>query len=203
MAITVGVAGITGKFGTLVAQSLLQTPDIKLRCYCRNKSKVPALITNESRADIHDVNSLRKFVGGCNVVICAYLGDNEVMIEGQKGLVDACEAECVPRYIASDYCFDFTKLAYNEHPAKDPMKIIKEYVESKPNVKGVHLLIGAFMNTFWSQYFGVWDPQSEMLSYWGSGKEKWESTSLWNAAKFVTAVALDTKAVGLQKCECT
>jgi hypothetical protein len=123
------------------------------------------------------------------------------MTEGQKLLVDACELENVPRYIASDYCLDFTKLEYGQHPAKDPMKHVKAHLETKKNVQGVHVLIGAFMETFWSGYFGVWNAKDFKLSYYGEGDEVWESTTYGTAAEYVAAVALDRNAVGMQHCE--
>jgi hypothetical protein len=107
--------------------------------------------------------------------------------------------EGVKRYIASDYSLDFTKLEYGQLPSKDPMKTVKDYLSTK-TVKGVHVLIGAFMDTFWSQWFGVWDPVKVSFYYWGTGEEAWESTSYENAAEFVSAVALDGGAIGMQKC---
>lgn len=206
MAFTVGIAGITGKFATLVLEQLLISPDVQIRGYCRNASKLPEATRESPRieiveGDVYDTSTLQKFVIGCRVVICGYLGDNDLMERGQKLLVDACEAEGVSRYIASDYSLDYNKLEYGQHVAKDPMKVVKEYLETKQTVKGVHVLIGAFMDTFWSAYFAVWDPKSETLSYWGSGEEDFESTSYRNASEFVAAVALDTSAVGVQKCE--
>lgn len=122
------------------------------------------------------------------------------MINGQKLLVDACELENVSRYIASDYCLDFTKLDFGQHPAKDPMKHVMAFLETKKFVQGVHVLIGAFMETFWSGYFGVWDPEGCKLKYYGNGDELWESTTYNTAAQFVAAVAKDRNAVGMQHC---
>lgn len=206
MTFTVGIAGVTGKFSTLVLQKLLQNPDVAIRGFCRNAFKLPESVKNATRVeviegDVYNVDNLRKFVTGCDVVICGYLGDNELMTQGQKLLVDACEAEGVPRYFAGDYCFDYNGLEYNQHPAKDPVKIVKEYIAQKKTVKGVHVLIGAFIDTLFSPSFGIWDGKSETLTYWGSGEEAWEMTSYENAAEFVAAVALDPNAVGTQKCK--
>ncbi|KAE8141843.1 nmrA-like family protein [Aspergillus pseudotamarii] len=203
MAITVGVAGITGKFARLVVKSLLASPEATIRGFCRNPAKLPEVVRSSARVtiqqgDSYDLDALRSFAHGCDVVICCYLGDNHFMVEGQRLLVDACEHENVPRYIASDYCLDFTKLEFGQHPAKDPMKHIKAYVETKNNIKGVHVLIGVFMETFWSRYFGVWDADEFKLFYYGNGDEVWESTTYGTAAEYVAAVALDASAVGLQ-----
>jgi hypothetical protein len=206
MPITVGIAGITGKFARLIANNLCKSPNVHIRGFCRNESKLPKHFRESSRVTVLEGNatdlvSLRQFARGCDVVICCYLGDNELMTNGQKLLVDACELEGVSRYIASDYCLDFTKLELGQHPAKDPMKHVKAHLDTKQTVKGVHILIGVFMETFWSGYFGIWDEKSCRLKYYGNGDEMWESTTYDTAAEFVAAVAQDRNAVGTQHCE--
>ena len=201
----VGIAGITGKFARCILDNLLKDPSLSIRGYCRDPTKLPDAVQSSSRVQITkgestDYASLRSFVQSCDVVICCYLGDNSLMIGGQKVLVDACEAEGVPRYVASDYSLDFRKLEYGQLPAKDPMKHIQEYIESKPNVTGVHVLIGVFMDIFFSPYFQVFDSQTKTFAYWGTGQEVWEATSYANASEFVAAVALDENAVGFQQC---
>ncbi|KAI0168334.1 nmrA-like family protein [Pestalotiopsis sp. NC0098] len=181
MAITVGIAGITGKFAGLQTTSDLRTsPNVAI-----------------VEGDATDMDKLRQFARGCDVVVCCYLGDNTLMTDGQKLLVDACDAENVARYVASDYCLDFTKLEYGQHPAKDPMKHVKAHLDTKKNVQGVHVLIGAFMETFWSQYFGVFDAKECKLSFYGSGDEVWESTTYETAAEYVASIAMDREATGL------
>lgn len=203
---TVGIAGITGKFAGLVLDNLLDNPNVRIRGYCRNASKLASRYTQSSQlevieGDAYDTAALNKFVRGLDVVICAYLGDQDLMINGQKALVDACDDARVPRYIASDYTLDFTKLEFGQLPPKDPMKIIHEYIQGKKHVKGVHILIGAFMETFWSAYFQVWNPEEKSLVFWGSGEEGWEFTTYGDAAKYTAAVALDAEVVGLQRCK--
>lgn len=190
----------------LVVSHLLASQEVSIRGFCRNPSKLPEHLRNSSRltivsGDAGDLDTLRQFVRGTDVVVCCYLGDNTLMTEGQKLLVDACDLESVPRYMASDYCLDYTKLEYGQHPAKDPMKRVKAYLETKKNVKGVHVLIGAFMETFWSGYFGVFDSKDCKFSFYGTGDEIWESTTYDTAAQYVAAVALDRNAIGLLHCK--
>ena len=206
MTITVGIAGATGKFALLLASNLQKTSDVQIRSFCRSPSKLPEGLRSSGQVTIiqgeaTNEEALRSFVKGCDVVICCYLGDNTLMTDGQKLLVDACEHENVARYIASDYCLDFTKLEYGDHPAKDPMKHVKAHLDTKKNIKGVHVLIGAFMETFWSDYFGVFHADENKFTYYGTGDEMWESTTYGTAAEYVTAVALDRNAVGKLECE--
>ncbi|KAL2810609.1 hypothetical protein BJX63DRAFT_444558 [Aspergillus granulosus] len=203
MSLTFGIAGITGKFARLVLKNLWCHPEVEIRGFCRNASKLPAKFRDSPNVTIvqgfsDDLDALRTFVRGCDVVICCYLGDNILMTEGQKLLVDACDLGKVDRYIASNYCLDFTKLEYGQHPAKDPMKHVKAHLDSKKHVKGVHVLIGAFMETFWSGYFGVWHPEECKLSFCGNGDDIWESTTYEIAAEYVAAMARDSSAIGLQ-----
>lgn len=205
--VSVGIAGVTGKFAGLVLDSLLKDPTVRVRGYCRNAAKLADRYAKSPQVEIVEGDAdnqaaLSTFVKGLDVVICAYLGDNEFMVSAQKALVDACDQAPVARYIASDYCFDYSSLKIGDHPAKDPMKIIHEYVEGKQHVKGVHVLIGAFMETFWSAYFQVWDAEEKALKYWGTGEETWESTTYGDAASYTAAVALDRSAVGFQRCKC-
>ncbi|KAJ9640976.1 hypothetical protein H2199_005644 [Coniosporium tulheliwenetii] len=179
---TVGIAGLTGKFSGLVASFLLQRPNVTLRGYVRDTSKLPSSLSPNARIHItqgsaSDVSAARTFARGCDIVICGYLGDNRLMREGQKVLIDACEAEGVPRYIASDYSLDFTKLEKGQLFPKDPMIEVKEYLDGK-RVKGVHVLIGVFMDTFFTPYMQIWDEKRR---------------------KFVAAVAVDAEATGVKK----
>ncbi|KAL4887849.1 nmrA-like family protein [Aspergillus ambiguus] len=201
---TVGIAGITGKFASCILRHLLKTSSANIHGYCRDPSKISPKILSSPRVQIIKGDSgdeavLRSFAKGCDVVICCYLGDNHLMIEGQKKLINACEKEGVPRYIASDYTLDYTKLEYGELPIKDPMKLVHDHLQTKTKVAGVHVLIGAFMDTLFSPFFGFFDYDSKSFRYWGTGEEQWESTTYDNAAEFVVAVALDESATGFQR----
>lgn len=201
---TVGIAGLTGKFSGLVASFLLQRPNVILRGYVRDPTKLSLSLSSDARVHItqgeaYDVSAARAFAQGCDVVVCGYLGDDRLMTEGQKVLIDACEAKGVPRYIASDYSLDFTKLKKGQLFPKDPMIEVKEYLDGT-RVEGVHVLIGVYMDTFFSPYLQVWDGKEKKLSFWGEEGEVWESTSYKTTAEFVAAVALDTEAVGVKKC---
>ncbi|RKU39927.1 hypothetical protein DL546_001403 [Coniochaeta pulveracea] len=202
--LTVGLAGITGKFGRLLARHLLQTPNVHLRGYARDPSRVPSALTDSPRlklfqGEAFDDAAIKPFVSGCDVVVCAYLGNDDLMIEGQKKLIEACEEAGVPRYVASDWALDYTKLKLGELFPKDPMIHVKAYLETKKTTKGVHILIGGFMDPLLSPFFRVWDPETKTLRYWGEGDEPWEGTSYNNAAEFTAAVIADTSAVGIKK----
>jgi hypothetical protein len=202
---TVAIAGIGSKLALAVAEELLKRPDVSLRGSSRDISKLPFFLKDSALVKLtqcgpYDKDALRSLVRGADVAICAYYADNETMLEGQKLLIDLCEEEGIPRYLASDYTADYTKLEFGDIIVKDPMKHFKSYAGTKKVVKGVHILVGLFMETFWD-YFGVWDVGSKTLKYWGTGKGVWDLTSYGTAGQYVAAVALDPDAVGVLRCE--
>jgi nucleoside-diphosphate-sugar epimerase len=200
---TVAIAGITGKLGTLAAENLLKSSSqVQIRGFCRHKSKVPAELRDNPRVSIvegqsDDLDAARHAVKGSDVVICCYLGDDNLMINGQKLLIDAAVAEKVPRFVASDYTLDYRKLELGQLPNKDAMIHVKRYLDDQP-IEGVHIMIGAFVETFWS-FLQVFDGQNYALKYWGSGDEKWDLTTYGTSAQYMAAVSLDPTATGFLK----
>ncbi|KAL7896169.1 hypothetical protein HDV63DRAFT_169728 [Trichoderma sp. SZMC 28014] len=97
----------------LITTFLVQKhPNIQIHGICRSIDKVPAALRSNPSITLFQTTStdtpgLRRALAGAAVCICAYLGDDTLMIDGQKTLIDACITEDVPRYIASDWSFDF------------------------------------------------------------------------------------------------
>ncbi len=202
---TIGVAGITGSLGSKVVQSLLAHPSQPtVRGLCRSASKLaPPLLSHPhltvTEGSSSDLAAARTAVRGCSVVICCYSGSNELMLEGQKVLIDACVAEKVDRYVVSDFTLDYTRLRPTDIPSKEPMFRVSEYLDGKP-IRGVHVFIGAFVETWWT-FLGIFRPEEYALRYWGEGGEMWEMTTYDDTARFVAEVALDSSAEGVLKCE--
>lgn len=77
---------------------------------------------------------------------------------------------------------------------------VREYLATKQKVKGVHILVGGFMEPVLSPFFNTLDPQTNTFRYWGEGDEVMEGTTYDNAAEFTVAVARDTTATGIVRC---
>jgi hypothetical protein len=107
----------------------------------------------------------------------------------------------VPRYIASDWSLDFRGLEFGNHPSKDPMKHIQAYLEEKTmQIKGVHVLNGGFMEVMWMAH-GLANAAEGTFSYWGTGDEKLEMTTMEDTAKYTAEVAVDERVDGFVNCE--
>ncbi|GKZ81758.1 hypothetical protein AnigIFM56816_006280 [Aspergillus niger] len=203
----VGIAGITGKFARRLLTHLLDAGDdsLTIRGYCRSPSKLPDFVKLSPKLEIikgaaFDQDAIATFVQGCDVVVCCYLGDDKLMVDGQKLLIDACESANVPRYVASDCALDYTKLKLGELFPKDPMIHVKNYLDTeKMKVAGVHILIGGFMELIFSPFFNIVDTQTNTFRYWGEGNEIMEGTTYDDAAKYTAKVVLDPEAKGVLK----
>lgn len=205
--ITIGIAGMTGKFARLLTTTLLETyPEVKIKGLVRTPSKVAEHIASSPnvelvQGDAFEKDKLQTFVRGCDVVVCCYLGDNNLMVEGQKALIDAADQEHVPRYVASDWSLDWTKLKRGELFAKEPCQIIYAYLQEKKNIKGVHILIGGFTDVLFAPFFRLWNPETLTFQCYGTGEERWETTSYLNSAQFTAAVCVDNEATGVLRCK--
>ncbi|KAF2175834.1 NAD(P)-binding protein [Zopfia rhizophila CBS 207.26] len=204
MGIVIGIAGITGQFAQLLTLELVKNSGVTLRAYCRNAAKVSQSMSSTPNLEIiqggaFDREQVSKFVKGCDIVVCCYQGDDELMIDGQKVLIDACEKGKVPRYMASDWSLDYTKLEFGQLFTKDPMKHVKAYIETKSFVKGVHVLNGVFFETLFNPYFGIYDSETHTFSHWGEPGVLFEGTSYGNSAEFTSRVILNKDAVGVQR----
>ena len=204
---TIGIAGISGKFARLLTSSLLDLDSgIQIKGLARDPSKVDQSTSSSARVqvvqgDAFQSEHVRSFVKGCGVVVCCYLGDDNVMIAGQKLLIDLAEEEGVARYVASDWSLDWTNLEIGELFSKEPCQVVKAYLDTKKNIKGVHILIGGFTDVVFAPFFRIWDSDSSTLRYWGNGTEVWECTTYLNSAEYTAAVCLDHTAVGELRCK--
>ncbi|KAF5852059.1 hypothetical protein GGP41_000842 [Bipolaris sorokiniana] len=200
MPITIAIASISSTLALLVAKSLLQQPDVRIRGSSSNISKIPDDLKSDSRislvqSDPYDTETLRTLVRGCDMV------HNMLLLLEQRNhkvLIDLCEKEGVPRYIASDYTVEYRKLDPTDMVINFFTNDIVAYLDTKLGVKGVHIMVGLLIETF-IDLFDAWRPEANELRYWGTGNEKLDFTSYQTAAEYVAAVALDPNASGFFK----
>ncbi|KAL2849614.1 hypothetical protein BJX68DRAFT_255339 [Aspergillus pseudodeflectus] len=140
----VGIAGITGKFARRLLTHLLDAGDdsLTIKGYCLDPSKVPDALKSSSKLQLirgtaFDKETIATFVKGCDVVVCCYLGDDTLKMDGQTLLINACQSANVPRYVASDWALDYTKLKPGELFPKNLMIHVKAYLETKESVAGI------------------------------------------------------------------
>lgn len=205
MSTVVGIAGLTGKFAQCVAKELQSYPNVTIKGFCRSPQKLPRAVLEKYnirviQGEFDDEVAVQEFVRGTDVVICCYFGESDVMNRGQKILIDACAKEGVPRYLPSDFAVDYTKIPAGELFPKESAKIVKNYLVGK-KVAGVHVLVGGLIETFWSEYFRIFDANTQTITYWGTGDEKWDLTTYETVAAYTVALAVDKNASGVFRCK--
>ncbi|RDW79474.1 hypothetical protein BP6252_04112 [Coleophoma cylindrospora] len=171
---TIAIAGFTGKMARLITNSLLQNnPTVKIHGICRAPEKVDARIRAHPNVKIFastatDTAALRQARAGASVFICFYLGDNTLMVEGQKTLIDSCIDEG----------------AYLEVKEKDG------------KIKGVHVLNGTFMEAAFASFLGYVDAAAAVFRCYGDDTVPLELTTYADAARYSSEVAIDPSANG-------
>ena len=203
----IAVAGFTSRLARRITVNLLQKPGVEVVGICRDPAKVPEDIARNLRvqtwkAEYKDSTTLRKALRGVSTCVCCYHGAESLMVEGQQVLIDACIAESVPRYLASDFSFDFRGLKMGQFPFKDFQITIKDFLqkkESQGRMQPVHILVGGFIEAVLTPFMGILDPESKTIRYWGTGDEPWDMTSMEDIARFTAEVACDQNATGVLK----
>lgn len=209
--ITVSIAGVTSKFAQFIIAELLAKPNVTIHGIARDPSKVAEKISSNPKVKIFqasgdETDKLRAAVRGTSICICCYFGGDNVMVDGQKTLIDACIAESVPRYLASEWSFDYRGFKLGDVPHKDFEIHVANYLEEKAKqIRGVHVLCGAFTEVIFSPFLHVYDGKALTWKTWGSGNEKLEVTSWLDAAKYTAAIAVDDQMDGFingKHCPC-
>lgn len=205
MSTVVGIAGLTGKFAQCVVRELQAHPNVTIKGFCRSPQKLPLAVLERYniqviQGEFDDEAAVQEFVRGTDVVICCYFGDSDIMNRGQKILIDACVKEDVLRYFPSDFAVDYTKIPAGELFPKESAKIVMKYLAGK-KVAGVHVLVGGLIETFWSEYFRIFDANTQTITYWGTGDEKWDLTTYDTVAAYTAALAVNKNASGVFRCK--
>ncbi|KIV95208.1 hypothetical protein PV10_02887 [Exophiala mesophila] len=199
------VAGFTSRVAQLITASLLEHEGIEITGICRDKTKVPSLVSQNPNvtvveAEYNDKARLGGALQGASVCVCCYFGPEDLMLHGQMILIDSCIAENVPRYIASDFSFDYRGLKHGDFPFKDSQLEIHDYLarrERQGRITAVHVLNGGFFEAVLFPFMGALDVTARKIRYWGTGDEPWDMTSMQDTARFAAKVILDQQATGV------
>ena len=207
---TIAIAGFTGRLARLTTTALLaRYPDVKIHGIARSPEKVDPKFSSAKNVKVlaaaaDDMKALRTALRGVDACICCYLGDSSVMLDGQKMLIDACIAEQVPRYFASEYASDYRPLEYGDIPNKDSAKRIRAYIDEKEKeskIKGVYILTGGFAEAIFAPFLGWIDAKEGIFRYYGTGDEPLQMTTMPDVAAYVAEVAVDPELTGTFNCK--
>ncbi|OGX87845.1 hypothetical protein BEN48_11010 [Hymenobacter glacialis] len=111
------LAGATGDLGFRIAQALLRRGAV-VRALVRpgntrpEVAKLRELGAEVVEVDLNSVTALTQACSDAACVVSALSGLRDVIVDGQKRLLDAAVAAGVPRFIPSDYSIRLVALNY-------------------------------------------------------------------------------------------
>lgn len=123
------------------------------------------------------------------------------MLYGQKLLIDICVEESIPRFMGSEFTFNYLAMRPGQHPAEDWILEYSAYLAmreegSDGKLRSVRVLNGAFMEAVFAPFMQWVDPDSNTFKHYGSGEEVIEMTAIADVGAFAAEVAADPQAVG-------
>ena len=192
------LAGSTGMLGGRIAHHLLDQPNAEVRLLVRSggptdPAKKEVLRDFEERGavvvhgDVSDPESLQAPTAGVDIVVSALQGGPDVIIDGQVALARAAKRNGARRIVPSDFAADLFAAPPGQHPFFDWRRAADGAI-AEMGLEHVHLLNGAFLDGLAPSLF---DHEARTVSYWGTGDELIEATTVDDTARFTAHVALD------------
>ena len=109
------------------------------------------------------------------------------MIDGQVALARAAREQGAWRIVPSDYGLNLFAATLGEHPAFDMRREADEAIAGL-GIEHLHVLNGAFLDGTVDMGF---DHTARTVSYWGTGDEAFEATTVDDTARFTARAAVD------------
>ena len=188
------LAGATGDLGFRIAQSLLNRGAV-VRALVRPGNTKPEVTSLRDlgaeivEVDFNSVTALTKACAGAACVVSAVSGLRDVIMNGQKRLLDAAVAAGVSRFIPSDYSIDYTKLSKGSNRNLDLRREFNQWLDQAP-IQATSILNGMFTDLLTGQapvvLFGL-----KRVLYYGDADQPLDFTTTANTAEFTAAAALD------------
>jgi uncharacterized protein YbjT (DUF2867 family) len=195
------LAGATGRLGGRIAHHLLEEPDTELRLLVRPESlsdsrkarTISSLVERGAvvaHGGVTDRASLEKATKNVDVVISAVQGGPEIIVDGQLALVDAAKMSGVRRVMPADFAGDLFEAPEGGHALLDMRRTVDRVIAAG-GIEHVHVLNGFFMDGLLASFFEVYDLEAGTARTWGEGDERFDVTSIEDAARYAARAAVD------------
>jgi uncharacterized protein YbjT (DUF2867 family) len=175
------VAGAAGRLGQLVITQLLHAGH-QVTALIRGADTKHAATAEDLRArgvlvvegDVHTPSSYEAALRGIDSVVSTLQGGPDVIIDGQRQLLDAAVRAGVPHFIPSDFAIDYFGIPDGTHALLDLRRAFANYLHTQP-ITYTHVLNGAFMEMLSDANYGFIDFEDHSLAYWATGIRNWTS----------------------------
>lgn len=200
----IALVGGTGRLGTLIANALLEKPDVELRLLVRAGSRIKLAELEKRGAQVvegalgaEDGAALAALCKGAYAVVSSVQGGPDVIIEGQRRLLHTTRDAGVRRFIPSDYSIDLFKVKPGNITTSEMRRQFALIAEvERGNVEVVHVLNGGFLDR--GVLFGfirVIDVERQTAYVWGDGKQLMDWTTYEDTARYTAEAAVDDQPV--------
>ncbi|UOQ97382.1 NmrA family NAD(P)-binding protein [Hymenobacter sp. 5317J-9] len=190
----VALAGATGDLGFRIAQALLRRGAAVRALVRPGNTKPETTALRDAGAevvevDFNSVTALTAACAGAACVVSALSGLREVIVDGQKRLLDAAVAAGVPRFVPSDFCIDYTTLPAGSNRNLDLRREFNQRLDQAP-IQATSVLNGMFTDLLTGQAPVVLFGLGRVL-YYGDADQPLDFTTIDNTAEYTAAAALD------------
>lgn len=195
------LAGATGNLGSLIAQALLEKPEVKLRVLVRPESvaKVSAFI--ERGAEVVEVDlsgqgqgeRLEEAMKDAYAVVSALQGGPNIMVDAQLRLLRSARRADVRRFIPSCFSYNIFGLDAGDNINTDMLRAFASASEGeRGHVDVVHIQNGAFLDRkILFGFLGAFDLDHGRAFLWGDGNAEMDFTTYADTARYTAEVAVD------------
>ncbi|MCF0071105.1 NmrA family NAD(P)-binding protein [Dyadobacter sp. CY261] len=194
---TIVVAGATGHLGTLIVKELLAR-HAHVKALVRKDTPLTKTDPLEKAGamvipvDYQNTVTLVEALQNSQCVVSALSGLREVIVETQSLLLTAALDAGVPRFVPSDYCIDYTKLAEGSNRNLDLRREFAKILDHTP-IHATSVLNGMFTDLLKGQAPLIL-PSFNRVIYWGDADQPMDFTTIADTAAFTAVAALDSQA---------
>jgi uncharacterized protein YbjT (DUF2867 family) len=191
---TILLLGATGNLGGKIADALLQE-NAKVKALVRTSTDTAKIAALEAKGiqvvvvDTNNIPAIAAHCAGAHCMVSALAGLQDTIIDTQKNFLDAAVQAGVPRFIASDYCIDYTNLVPGKNRNLDSRRDFAKLLDSA-NIQATSIFNGAFMELLTGEMPLILFKKHKILC-WGNPNQLMEFTTTHNIANYTAKAALE------------
>ena len=187
------VAGATGQLGNKIAHHLRANgAGVRLLVRPGHPRETMAALGRFGavlEVDFVDHAALSRACAGGSCVVSALSGLEDVILGAQTRLLDAAVEARVPRFIPSDFCIDFTKIAPGRNRNLDLRRRFAARLD-QADIAPTTIFNGMFSDLLIGKAPLILFPLRTVV-YWGSADQSLDFTTMDDTAAFTAAAAMD------------
>lgn len=192
---TILVAGATGNLGSRIVKALVKE-GAEVKAIVRKGSDPKKIEDLENLGvsvisiDMANISEIAAACVGVSCLVSALAGLKDVIVDGQKNLLEGAIQAGVPRFIPSDFCTDYTIIPEGENRNFDLRKEFKEHLD-KSQIKATSIFNGCFSDIL-RYNTPLFDTNNKTIVYYDDKIDwKMDFTSMDDTAAFTALASLD------------